>query len=112
MTGFLVGTIAFLKDHLQAQLYYAGASASQDRILPSLVGRVASTTEGRWRRNSSRRIRHNRVIQEIEEFDPELGRQPFFDLRVLEHRKVPIAERRAPEHIPAGSSKCAGWRRD
>jgi len=80
--------------------------------LPSLVGRVASTAEGRWRTNISGRIRHNRVIQEIEEFDPELGRNPFFDHRVLEQRKVPIAERIASEHIPAGGSECAGWRRD
>src|SRR5207237_4994553 len=103
---------SLLKDHFQAQLDYAGASTSQDRILAGLVGRVASTTEGRWRTKISGRIRHNRVIQEIEEFRPELSRNPFFDHRVLEHRKVPIVERIASEHIPAGGSKCAGLRRD
>jgi len=93
-----------LEKQLQTQLHRAGASGSEQRVLPRRVGRLARTERPCTAYGGVARIRKNCVVQDVEDFHAKLSRKPFLYRKVLEQGKIPVAEAIVAEEITRGGS--------
>ena len=109
-----------LEAELQAELHDPGAAGTEQRIAVSNIRSRATAAECGGRRGVAAQIRTSRrpvgiaddgVIEQVEDFESELGSPPLRELEVLEEGEVPVLEALIPEQIPAHVAEVAGCRR-
>src|ERR1700730_1591541 len=110
----------WLERELHSQLHHAAASRTNQRIAGYDVGCAAPAAEraggaqviGATRRAASAircapRISDDGVIEDVKEFDAELGVVPFLERQVLKYGQIHVLEARVAEEVSAHRAKGA-----
>src|SRR5579872_3672302 len=112
-----------LEHELQPKLHYAGASRTDDRATSYVVGCAPRRAErGRGRGINSAvsrttircavRIGDDGAVEQIEDFNPELGAEPLADRESLEDREIHAPEALVAEDVPAHGAKRSSYGRN
>src|SRR6202790_5847755 len=104
---------------LQPELQHTRASRTDQVVAGGDVGSAARGAERPGHRGvnpvepsrrSSVRIGEQRVIEHIEDLDPDLGTEPLPECKVLEYREIPVSEAQVAEEVPAHGAERSGQR--